>query len=428
MPAFQRRAIAWPGLFVSFVAFLWAGQPATAIADVASTPLTLREVQRLALEEQPALWAEAATIRALREQSVAAAQLPDPRLIAGVMQIPATGDERLSLRDDNFAALSVGIAQEFPRAEKRRLQAAALEQQATGAELELTDLERQIERAAGWAWLDVAGAASGARILEDLAREAAHQRETAEIDLVAGSGSQADLLASTVDTALTVDRARALRQREEASRAVLARWIGPAADRPVGLPLPELPAPPALGQLLDALPQHPWLATPATKETLAATELRLADAALKPDWRIEVRYDHRLEFADLMTVMVGVDLPFFAGNRQDRSSSAARARLSAATGERDDRLREATSILTAAYRDWQAGTQRLAYYDEAVMPPARGRVNAALSDYRAGRGSLAAFLDARRSLLEAGLLRLDLAVQVARDRLQIEYFAQESYR
>jgi outer membrane protein TolC len=428
MPACQRRAIAWPGLFVSFLAFLWTGQPVAAIADVASTPLTLIEVQRLALEEQPALRAEAATIRALREQSVAAAQLPDPRLIAGVMQIPVTGDERLSLRDDDFAALSVGIAQEFPRVEKRRLQAAALEQRAAGAELELTDLERQIERAAGWAWLEVAAAASGARILEDLAKEAAGQRATAEIDLVAGRLSQADVLASTVDTALTVDRARALRQREAASRAVLARWIGAAADRPVALPLPELPAAPALGQLLHELPQHPWLATPETQEILAATELRLADAALKPDWRIEVRYDHRLEFADLMTVMVGVDLPIFAGNRQDRSSSAARARLSAATGERDDRLREATSILTAAYRDWQAGTQRLAYYDEAVMPPARGRVDAALSDYRAGRGSLVAFLDARRSLLEADLLRLDLAVQVALDRLQIAYFAQESYR
>ncbi len=426
MPVCQRRAVAWPGLIVSVIAFLWSGQPVAAPADAA--PLTLTEVQRLALQEQPSLQAEAATIRGLREQSVAAAQLPDPQLVAGMMQTPVTGADRFSLREDNFAALSVGIAQEFPRGVKRRLKAELLRQQAAGAELELTDLERQIARAAGLAWLDVYAAAAGARLLEELAAEAALQREAAGIELVAGRHSQADLLAAMVDTALTADRGRALRQREEAGRASLARWIGPAAERPVDVSIPALPAPPPLGRLLEELPGHPWLSGPETKQTLAATELRLADAALKPDWRIEVRYDHRLEFSDLMTVMVGVDLPFFTGNRQDRSSGAALERLSAARGERDDRLREATALLTSAYRDWQSGTRRLSFYDESVLPPATSRVAAALSDYRAGRGSLQGFLDARRSLLEAQVMRLDLKVQVARDRLQLDYFTAESYQ
>jgi outer membrane protein TolC len=189
-----------------------------------------------------------------------------------------------------------------------------------------------------------------------------------------------------------------------------------------------LSAPPALGHLLSELPRHPLLAAPATREALAATELRLATAERKPDWRMEVRYDHRLEFPDLVTVMVGVDLPVFAGNRQDRSSAAARARLEAATADSDDRLRNATAILTVAYRDWQAGTRRLEYYDETVLPPARGRVDATLAAYQSGRGDLAGFLESRRSLLEAELMRLDLSVQVARDRLQIQYFDAEAGR
>ena len=141
---------------------------------------------------------------------------------------------------------------------------------------------------------------------------------------------------------------------------------------------------------------------------------------------MEVRYDHRLEFPDLVTLMVGVDLPLFAGNRQDRSSAAALERLSAATAQRDDRLREATATVTAAYREWQAGTERLRYYDDALLPPGMGRVEASLAAYRAGRGSLSALLEARRSLLETELMRLDLATQVVRDRLQLQYFARET--
>ncbi|MEO8443471.1 MAG: TolC family protein [Gammaproteobacteria bacterium] len=395
-----------------------------ALADPTDLRLTLAEVDRLALSDQPILASGAANIRALRDQSLAAAQLPDPRLIAGVMQMPVNGGEALSFRDDDFTALSVGVAQEFPRAAKRRLRAAALDQEADGTRLALTELERRIQLNAGSAYLDVVAAAAGAQILERLTAEAERQQAAANINFVAGRSGQPELLAATVDAALTADRGRALRQREQAGRAALARWIGPAAERQVDASL-DLPVAPPLAGLLDELPRHPWLAAPATKEKLAATDLQLARAALKPDWRMEIRYDHRLEFPDLVTVMVGIDLPLFPGNRQNRSSAAANARLSAASTEREDRLREATASLMGAYREWQAGRGRLVYYDESVLPPARDRVEATLLAYRSGSGALAGFLDARRSLMEAELMRLDLYVQVARARLQIRYFDTE---
>ena len=421
MLAFQRCASTRSCVLVSVLLSGAVGAADTAV-------LTLPEVQSLALTGQPALLAEAANVRAFREQSVAAGQLPDPQLLGGITQLPVNGGEAGSLRDDDFTALSVGVSQEFPRAAKRALRAAALEQQATGAQLATTELEQRVRLEAGRAYLDIVAAVHGAELLERLSTEAVRQREVSGIDFVAGRGAQPEVLAAVVEVALVADRSRALRQREQASRAGLARWIGVAADRPVESVLPVLPAPPALGQLLDGLPGHPALAVPATTAALAATELRLATAERKPDWRMEVRYDHRLEFPDLVTLMVGVDLPLFAGNRQDRSSAAALERLSAATAQRDDRLREATATVTAAYRDWQAGTQRLRYYDDALLPPGAGRVEAALAAYRAGRGALSELLEARRSLLETELMRVDLATQVARDRLQLQYFEVETAR
>ena len=426
MPTSRRRPISWSRVIICTLLWGLTGTSAVVAADSATESLTLVEVYRLALAEQPALLAETANVRALREQSVAAGQLPDPKLITGITQMPVEGGEAFSLRDDDFTAVSVGFAQEFPRAAKRELRAAALEQQATGAQLALTDLEQRVRLEAGRAYLEVVAAARGAHILEQLSAEAVRQRDVAGIDLAAGRSAQPELLAAAVEAALVADRGRALRQREQAGRAGLARWIGAAADRPVDSELPALPAPPALGQLLDDLPNHPSLAAPATNAVLAATELRLATAELKPDWRMEVRYDHRLEYPDLVTLMFGVDLPLFTGNRQDRSSAAARDRLSAATAQHEDRLREATASVTAAYREWQAGTERLRYYDEVLLPPSTGRVDASLAAYRSGRGSLLAVLDARRSLLETELMRLNLATQVARDRLQLQYFDRET--
>ena len=55
----------------------------------------------------------------------------------------------------------------------------------------------------------------------------------------------------------------------------------------------------------------------------------------------------------------------------------------------------------------------------------RQRVDAALASYSAGRGPLSAVLEARRTLLETRLMRLELAADVLRHRLQLQYFEME---
>lgn len=429
MRKFQRRAIAWRQLFASGLLLGAASTGCPALADGDPGPLTLAEVGRLALVEQPALLSEAAKIRALRDQSVAAGQLPDPQLITGVTQIPVAGSEAFSLRDDDFTALSVGVSQEFPRAAKRRLRAAALEQQATAEKLGLAAVERRVQLQAGLAYLDVVAAAQGARLLDGLAAEAERQQAVAGIASVAGRSNQPQLLAAAVEVEVLADRGRALRQREMAGRSALARWIGPTeADRSVPSELPVLPQPPTLDMLLNQLPAHASLAMSSATARVAATEAQLASAATQPDWRLEMRYDHRLDFPDLVTVLVGVDLPLFTDRRQDRSASAARSRVTADTAQRDDQLREATATLTSAYRQWRAGTDRLERYDSALLPRSRARVQSALAAYQSGQTPLTAVLDARRSLLDAELMRLDLAAEVLRERLQLQYFEPETDR
>ncbi|MEQ1803317.1 MAG: TolC family protein [Gammaproteobacteria bacterium] len=226
MPAIPFGPGAWHKALICLL--LAAIGPAIPAFSAAGTGLlTLAEVQQLALLEQPALVAGEANVHALRDEAVVAGQLPDPQLIAGINQLPVNEGEAFSLRDDDFTALSVGISQEFPRAAKRQLRAIALEQQAKAAEVGLTAVERRVKLRAALAYLDVASAAQAAVLLDRLGAEAETQLAVRGIAVVSGQGSQSEQLAAGVEAEVLADRGRALRQRELAGRAELARWIGP---------------------------------------------------------------------------------------------------------------------------------------------------------------------------------------------------------
>ena len=75
--------------------------------------------------DQPILSGHEAVINANERQAIAAAQLPDPKLSGGLKELPVDTREAFSLRRDNFTEFTVGLSQEFPRADKRRAQGRA---------------------------------------------------------------------------------------------------------------------------------------------------------------------------------------------------------------------------------------------------------------------------------------------------------------
>src|SRR5260370_21711036 len=89
--------------------------------DDATPVLSLDEAVRLSLVDQPILSGHEAVINANERQAIAAAQLPDPKLSGGLKELPVDTREAFSLRRDNFTEFTVGLSQEFPRADKRPL-------------------------------------------------------------------------------------------------------------------------------------------------------------------------------------------------------------------------------------------------------------------------------------------------------------------
>lgn len=388
----------------------------------AEEPLTLARVQRLALESQPLVEAQAAEIESRRERAIAAGQLPDPELQLAVNELPVDTADAWSFRRDSDTDVMVSVMQAYPRAAKRRLRRLREEALTSEAEEELRDLARLIKRDAGLAFLGVFLADKEADLTQAQLTQVLLQHDAVEIQVTTGANVQSDLLATTVEVASLRDKVAEHRQMLAHRRIELSRWIGDSAQGEIAddVPIPALAL--SLQDLLVNVREHPSLLARQRIEDSARAGLDLARQDYKPDWRLELGYGYRPEFSEMLTLRVSVGLPLFTRNRQDREAAAARHDLVRAGAGRADRLRELTAQAALRHHDARLYEERLANFRKDAVSAARSRVDAAEASYRAGRGSLAEVLLSRRSLLEIEMQTLALRGEALRNRIELEYF------
>lgn len=386
-------------------------------------PLSLDEAIRLALTDQPVLTGREAMVRADEQAAIAAAQLPDPRLSAGIKELPIDSGEAFSPRRDDFTEFTVGLSQDFPRADKRRIKGARKQLDATADRATLENDRRAVRRDAALAWLDVYEAEQALRLSTQLAQEAALQVKAMEKDYGNAAAAQADVLAAQVEAGLASDKTHDGLHHVQRMRAGLARWIGDEALRPLADALPLISPSASLAGLLAMADRHPVVSGIDTQIEAAQTDVALARQSYRPDFSLEGYFAYRQDFADFVGVQLSVDLPTFTRNRQDRTLAAALEQSTASTERKRDLLRTLHAEVSQDYLDRQHYQARAQAFDETIIPDARRRVDAARSAYGAGRGSFDAVLLARRSLLDTQLQRLSLTVEAARAQVRLDYLA-----
>ncbi len=397
----------------------FAGAVPLCSAAAETTPLTLDAAVRQALVNQPLLEAQSARSRAARNRALAAGALPDPQFVAGFENLSVDRPNPYSADADGMTMTVIGLMQEFPNAAKRRERVLREQRLAEGEDAVGARLHRDIARDTALAWLDVWQAEQALTLTQSLAAEARRSADASTIDLRSGRVAQDAVLAASIAQGLIADRERRLQQDADTARARLARWTGGDDVRIAGVP----PAPPPLPPLeaLDAtLARHPDVRSAHAMAAVAETDLALARSAYRPDWRVQAMYGYRRPDDDMVSVQIGVDLPLFTANRQDRGYAAALAERDAATATRTDRLRELRALAVALLREADALDRRIADYDSVLLPAGRARVEAAMAAYRSGSGSLATVLDARTQALELQLTHLELRTDRQRRSIELD--------
>ena len=403
-------------------ALLLTTAQATAVLAQVGAPLTLDQALQLAQQRSRRLPAQQAAALAAREMAIAVAQLPDPALKAGISNLPTDGPERFSLTRDFMTMRSVGVMQEFTRADKRRARAERFEREADMAEAARAAALAALRRETAKAWIDRHYQERGRELLQVLRRETALQAEAAEAAYRGSRGGQADVFAARIALAQVDERLKAAGQSVAVATIRLARWTGDESPRPLAPP-PPMELPPLAGADLETrVAHHPEIALTARQEAVALAEAEIARRNRQPDWSVELMFSQRgPAYSNMVSIGVSVPLQWDRGRRQDRELAARLALVEQARAQREEAEREHAADLRAWQQAWQDQRERIAHLDRTLLPLAEQRTRAALAAYQGGSGPLDAVLEARRMAIDLRLERLRLDAEAARLWAQVEY-------
>lgn len=398
------------------------GTAAIGLNAHAQQPLTLDAALRLAQDRSRQLPAQESAAAAAREMALAAGQLPDPTLKAGINNLPINGADRFSLTRDFMTMRSVGVMQEFTRDEKRKARSARFDREADVAEAGRAVALASLRRDTAMAWLDRHYQERMRELLDVQRGETALQIEAAEAAYRGGRGSQADVFAARSAVAQLDDRIRQVELQITTSKTRLARWIGTDAEQTLAPP-PELAAVRlTAGNLETQLEHHPQIALMLRQEAVARAEADIAQSNKKSDWSVELMYSQRgSAYSNMVSVNVSIPLQLDQKNRQDREVSAKLALAEQMRAQREETTREHVAETRSWLQQWQSLRDRMTQYDSSLIPLTTERTRAAIAAYRGGGGTLPSVLEARRMEIDTRMERLRLEMETAGLWAQLEY-------
>lgn len=398
------------------------------LSSWAADSLTLAEAQRIAVTRSQLLVAQDALGAAARDQALAAEQLPDPVLKAGIDNLPANGPDRFSVTRDFMTMRRIGISQELPRAAKRQLRAERFQRDAQRALAQRQLIQVNVERDTALAWLD--------RYYTLAMRELGHQQlletrlqvQAADSGFRTGRGSQAEVFAARSAVIQLEDRLSQIDRQARGSSLMLARWVGAldAGRYPSGTP-PWQSIPIQEGAFSEHLKQHPDLLVISAEIDATEADARLAQANKQSDWSVEASYAQRgPAYSNMLSIGVSIPLQWDQKNRQDPELGAKLAMVNEAKARYEDMLRNHEAEVRGWLNDWQTGKERVARYQNEMIPTAHQRTDAALTTYRTGKGDLASALTARRDEIDVRMQALTLEMETARLWAQLTFLTPSS--
>lgn len=370
---------------------------------VARDGVPLPEALRLAAARAPVLDARRYGVAAAQEEAARADALPDPTLTVGIDNLPVTGSEAFDASADEMTMKTIGLWQEIPSRAKRTARRSFADRETEEAQARADAEALAVRRATAEAWIAVWTAQRQLAALQRLREQAALAVKLSKARVVGGGESVSDALATEAALLELDNRIEAAQAEKHVAQAGLARWVGDAAVEvsEVAPDFNALPMPEA--DLLAAVDRvGPLLPATAQVETAAAA-IDVARAEKRSDWSVGASYGQRAGGrSDMIMFEVGIGLPLFSRNRQDRGIAAREADYQAALASREDLRRQEAARIRADLARWEGLKRQVSLHEDALLPLAQDRSATTLAAYRAG-GDLQPWLNARRDELDVHL-------------------------
>jgi len=388
----------------------------------AEQALTLDEAISLAIQSQPLLQSLDDASSAAREAAIAEGQLPDPRLKLGVINLPITSSDAGRFNRDEMTMSTIGVMQEVIPKAKREAASRRMEAESEQYHSEQIATARSIQRDVALAWLDVYEAQRKAELYQRISEEMTAERKVINSRISSGGAQPTEALKLESQLSMTNDRRLVSKRDEQKARAMLARWIGNAALRPLSN---ELPVQTNIADLSDPnfqLENHPLIQNAIQTENVAVSDADRARTERLQNWSWEVMYGkRRADLSDMVSFQVAMDLPWDRANRQDRRTAEKLVLVEKARKLTEDRRRELSAEFESARADWEIAKAREDEHMARLIPAAEARLSVTQASYAAGKQSLADVWEARRGVIEVELEHWSILTDQQRAAIKLGY-------
>ena len=365
--------------------------------------IAYEEALRAAVSEQPQVRARELQLEARRSVADAADELPDPRLRAGIQNLPVAGPAAFEIDRQLPTQIQVGVEQDIPNLAERHARARMAVADIDLASAQLTRAQLTARLGAGEAWISLAYTQQALNVIDEALRQIERLVPLARSAVAAGSARPAESLEIRRAVLEVEDMRTRLESDLDAARAMLARYAAVQGAVATGaIPAADVDA----ERLRATLELNPDIILAIAQVRQADARIDLARSEKRPDFGINVSYGRRDPmFGDVVSVMGSITLPIFAGRRQDPRIAAAEAEATAAQSIQLDRLRELQAQFEAdlaawrsAYRQWQRATEEL-------LPLAQSRADLERASFAASRAELLDVIEAIKAL---ALLQIEI--------------------
>ncbi|TDN85329.1 TolC family protein [Stakelama pacifica] len=389
-------------------------------AIVQATPasaqsLTFGQAVERAEGDAPSVEARSEQATAARRSAVAADQLPDPTIDLDFNDFRLT--QAPPVTPNGYVRQTIGVRQEFPNLKKRHARADRAAADITAADAREAVAVREARLGAALAWVDLYFAQKRLDILAKLESDIGDLQKTMGARLASGSATGAEAFDPDILAAKLADRRSEREAAISKARAELRRWTGIAAPQVAGPPPATEIDSTALAARIDTLPK---LRVRDAAIGQAQADVRLARAEKHPDWALKASFAHRQpQFGNFVSIGVSIDLPLFAGKRQDPVIDARLGDEQAARLERIDAERQARAALSTDLADYRMRREQYDRARDQLVPLSKKRAVVAQESYAAGRLDLGAALNQTIALADAEIDLLEREAALKRAAVQI---------
>ncbi|WP_437613093.1 TolC family protein [Erwinia sp. V71] len=387
---------------------------------------TLAEALAAAERYSAELPANTHQLNALNNMADAALQLPAPTLKVGIENLPVGGGNAHRFTREGMTMQRIVIMQEYVSSDKRERRSAAIRAEALSTAANAAVIHARLQRETAQAWFGLALTEKMLTAIEHIISETRQQTALQTSSVASGNASADSVLEIKLALSAMENEGENARRDWQVARAQLMALTGEEVTATSGAFPPITGLPVTAQSASTAIDQHPEVIQ-AQRER-AMLQARASESALAaiPDIGVEVYYARRADGLDDMAgVMLSVPLPLFQAQRQDKQHVADMQRSYAADQQLAQLRRQHQAQLSALLADYQATHAIWRRQHDQVLPLLQSRVALTRAQYRAGRGSLAEWLTARRELLQGEIAAISAEKDLASRWTAIHYLTSQ---